>query len=389
MKRYYNCLFVVLVLLTLSCRKEFPKVNDPANNNYANDFKAVFENFWNGMNNNYIFWDTDTTDWDKVYRHYQPLFAQLNIENSNDVKTAYLYLEEMTSTLIDCHLCLTFASYYNLLPINPSWERKKKLPDFHNPISRNSYFASVFDNYCDLENKAAGVRNSFMAVSATIEQKILYLYLSELSLTEIYSENSYNQVKQAVENFFDLLKNTAGIRGVILDLRGTGGGYLLDLNLLLGQMVDTKTEFGYTRCKTGDGRLDYSPWIPAYISPAAGAKKVTAPIVVLGDMYSASMAEITIIAVNSLPNGYFIGEQTWGAQGSSADIEAKFNSGIFECQPFFEEVMISSHAFKDKNGKQYENIGLRPIMEAKHDQQALNSGKDTQLELAIRFIKQL
>jgi hypothetical protein len=380
---------VVVLVLLISCRKEFPKVNDPANNNHAVDFKAVFENFWNGMNNNYIFWDTDPTDWDEVYRHYQPLFAQLDIENKNDIRTAYLYFQEMTSTLIDCHFSLIFNSYFNLPTINPSLERKKKSPDFHNPISRNFYFASVFSNYCDLENKAMGVENGFMAVSATIEQKILYLYLSEFSLTEVYWENPDNHIKQVLNNFFDLLKDTADIKGVILDLRGNGGGYLSDLNILMGQMVDAKTEIGYTRCKTGDGRLDYSPWIPAYITPAAGAKKITAPIVVLGDMFSASMAEMTIIAVNTLPNGYFIGEQTWGAQGPLIDVEAKFNSGIFECRPFFEQVMMSSHALKDKNGKQYENIGLKPLIEVKHNQQALNSGKDKQLEKAVELIKQM
>jgi len=383
----YNCLFVFLVLLMLSCRKDIPKVNDPAGNNPAKDFKSVFENFWNGMNNNYIFWDTDPTDWDEVYTHYQPLFAKLDMENRNDVRTAHRYFQEMTSTLIDCHFSLTFNPYYNLPTINPSWERKKKSPNFHNPISRNFYFASVFDNYCDSENKSAGVENGFMAVSATIEQKILYLYISEFRLTEIYSENTDNQVKRVLTNFFDLLKNTANIKSIILDLRGNGGGYLSDLDLLIGQMIDAKTEIGYTRSKTGDGRLDYSPWIPAYITPAAGVKKVTAPIIVLGDMYSASMAEMTIIAIKTLPNGYFIGEQTWGATGPLIDVEAKFNSGIFKCPPFFEQVTMSSHAFKDKNGKQHENAGLKPIIEAKHDQQSLNSGKDTQLEKAIKLIR--
>jgi len=385
----YNCLFVCLFLLAISCRKEFPKVNDPSGNNPAGDFKGVFENFWNGMNNNYIFWDTDPTDWDEVYKHYQPLFADLDIANRDDVKTAHRYFQEMTSTLIDCHFSLTFNPSFALPTINPSWERKKQSPNYHNPISRNSYFASVFNNYCNLENKEIAVENGFMAVSATIEQKILYLYISEFCLTEIYWGNPNKQAKQVLTSFFDLLRNTPNIKGVILDLRGNGGGYLSDLNILMGQMVDAKTEIGYTRCKNGDGRLDYSPWIPTYITPAAGAKKVTAPIIVLGDMYSASMAEMTIMAVNALPNGYFIGEQTWGATGPLIDVEAKFNSGIFACQPFFEQVTMSSHALKNKDGTQYENIGIKPIVEIKHNQQALNSGKDPQLEKAISLIKSL
>ena len=388
MKRYANGLLILLAILTLSCRKEFPTVNDPVNNTYANDFKGIFEIFWNGMNNNYIFWDTDPTDWDEVYRHYQPLFAQLDMRNEQDVITAHRYFQEMTSTLMDCHFSLTFDSRFDLPMINPAWERIKNSPNYHSPIARNSYFASVFNNYCDSENLVMGTENGLMAVSATIERNILYLYLSEFRLTEVYLGNDINQIRQVMNNFSNLLKNTSGIKGVILDLRDNNGGYLSDLNLLMGQMIDSRLDIGYTRCKTGDGRLDYSPWIPAYISPLSGAKKVTAPIVVLANMFSASMAEMTTIAVKSLPNGYFVGEQTWGAQGPLIDVSAKFNSGIFECKPFFKDVITSSHALKDKNGKQYENIGLTPDIEVKHNQSALNAGKDTQLEKAIEIIVQ-
>ncbi|MCL2132474.1 MAG: S41 family peptidase [Lentimicrobiaceae bacterium] len=387
MRRYYSSLLIFISILAIGCRKEFPKVSDPANSDRAADFEAVFENFWNGMNNNYIFWDTDPTDWDQVYEHYQPLFAELDIKKEKDAKTAYRYFQEMTATLIDCHFSLTFDPSFKLAAINPSWERKKQRADFHDPIARNFYFTSVFTNYCDLGSRQTGTESGLTAVSATIEDKILYFYLSEFRLTEVQSGSTDNQVKNVLNSFFNLLKYTANIKGVILDLRGNGGGYLSDLNVLIGQMIDARLDIGYTRCKTGDGRLDYSPWIPAYVTPAPGAKKVTAPIVVLGDIFSASMAEMTIIAVKSLPNGYFVGEQTWGAQGPLIDVSAKFNSGIFESSTFFKEVRTSSHALKDKNGKQYEGIGLTPDIEVKHNQQALNAGKDPQLEKAIELIK--
>ena len=386
-RQYYSYLLVFLVVLTIACRKEFPKVNDPANNAATTDFEGIFDNFWNGMNYNYVFWDTDTTDWDEIYKKYRPLFANLDIEKEEDVKTAYSYFQSMTSSLMDCHFSLTFNPHFNLPTINPAWERKQKSPDCHSPILRNYYFASVFNNYCDVGSKMTGVENGFTAVSATIDWNILYLYISDFRLSEIYSKNDFSQTMQVLNNFFNLLKNTIIIKGVILDLRGNGGGYLSDLNLLIGRMIDAKLDIGYTRCKIGDGRLDYSPWIPAYVVPQADARKITAPIVVLGDMFSASMAEMTIMAVQTLPNGYFVGEQTWGAQGPLVDVSAKFNSGIFECRPFLEEVKTSSHALKDVNGKQYENIGLTPDIEVKHNQQALNAGKDPQLERSIELIK--
>ena len=384
---YYSYLVIFLVVLTAACRKEFPKVNDPAENGAASNFSEVFVNFWNGINYNYIFWDMDTTNWDEIYKKYQPLFAKLDMENTEDVRIAHSYFKEMTATLMDCHFSLVFNDNFQLPAINPALERKKKSPNYHSPISRNSYFASVFTNYCDVENKVTGQRSNFMAVSATIEQNIVYLYISDFILTEIYEDNRPNSARQAMDNFFDLLENTTDIKGVILDLRGNGGGYLSDLNLLIGKMIDTRLDIGYTRCKTGDGRLDYSPWIPAYVTPMSEAKKVRAPIAVLADMFSASMAEMSVMAVQALPNGYFVGEQTWGAQGPWIDISAKFNSGKFKCLPFLKEITTSSHALKDKNGKLYENIGITPDVEVKHDQQALSAGKDPQLERAIQLLK--
>jgi hypothetical protein len=384
MKRYYVYLLVFSFLLTLSCRKDFPEVDDPAKNNHTADFKTVFESFWNGMNNNYIFWDSDPTDWDEVYKHYQPLFANLNIKKKEDIQTAYLYFKEMTSTLIDCHFAITFNESLGLPIIHPSSERKQNSPNAHDPIDRNTYFYSVFPNYC---NSGSLKNGSNLVISATIENTILYLYIAQFFLSEIYWSNYHNPPKQVLEDFFNTLKQSSDIKGIILDLRGNSGGYLADLNLLVGHLIDTKLNIGYTRCKIGDGRLDYSPWIPAYVTPQPNAKKVTAPIVVLADMYSVSMSEMTIIAIKSLPNGYFVGEQTWGAQGPLLDASVKFNSGSFEGQSFFQTVTTSSHAFKDNSGKQYENIGLTPDIEVKHNQQTINANKDIQLERAIDLIK--
>ena len=55
---------VVLVIFFISsCRKDFKNVEKPENY-VGNSFGDVFDAFWNGMNNNYVFWSIDTTKWD-------------------------------------------------------------------------------------------------------------------------------------------------------------------------------------------------------------------------------------------------------------------------------------------------------------------------------------
>jgi hypothetical protein len=69
-------------------------------------WESVFESYWTGMNNNYLFWDMDPTDWDGVYRNYQPKFAALDMADENSFETAYSYFQDITKDLVDGHYLL-------------------------------------------------------------------------------------------------------------------------------------------------------------------------------------------------------------------------------------------------------------------------------------------
>ncbi len=101
--------------------------------------------------------------------------------------------------------------------------------------------------------------------------------------------------------FFRVLHSgVPALKGIIIDLRGNGGGEISDLDLLVGQLTTSEYTFGYTRYKNGVNRLDYSPWAPAVVKPwVGGAVNVTVPIVVLADHLSVSMSEITTMAIKN------------------------------------------------------------------------------------------
>jgi hypothetical protein len=136
-----NFSFPILLILLItigslsSCRKEISQVNNPVNYT-GNNFNDVFESFWNGMNNNYVFWSIDTTNWDRVYTTYKPLFAKLNLLDSTDNQTALKYFQDMTSGLIDSHYTLTFTSLGNA-QISPSYNRKLAI----NQVTPDSIYA--------------------------------------------------------------------------------------------------------------------------------------------------------------------------------------------------------------------------------------------------------
>jgi len=144
-------------------------------------------------------------------------------------------------------------------------------------------------------------------------------------------------------------------------------------------------QFGYTRYKIGSGRLDYTPWIKAMITPQPGANVAKAPVVALIDNYSISLSEAVAMSVHCLPNGVLIGETTWGATGPITN-NVIYNDGSFNV-PGFLSVYTSSAAFKYVNGKIYEGIGFPPDIAISVNASLVNAGTDQILDKAISLVQ--
>ncbi|QJB34940.1 hypothetical protein HF324_27855 [Chitinophaga oryzae] len=386
---YILPLLMIILLMTAACRKDLPQLNEPQDYVSAN-FNEVFDAFWTGMNNNYVFWDIDTVDWDRVHRTYKPLFAQLNINDSNDVRKAYTYFKQMTAGLVDSHYNIDFADTWlaDSNSVNPAYQRKRASAGYHPRISIFHFYDTIPRHYLSAGRR--GFTNTpdgrqYVAVSGTINQNILYLYFSGFNLKTLFNTDTMNGVKRVEQYFFDNLAQRNDLKGIIIDVRGNGGGSLDDLNFLLGKMVTQPVHFGYTRSKLGNGRLDYTPWAPAYVTPQTGAKAITVPIVMLADAWSVSMAEITTMAVKALPNGHFVGERTWGANGPLTGNKF-YNGGQFGTG-WLNLVYTSSLVFKYIDGNVYEGVGFSPDRAVPYNPAALRAGRDLQLEAALSLIR--
>lgn len=378
------------------CRKTI--ASSPEATSYPGDnYPDIFQSFWNGMNTNYVFWGVDTTNWDNMYKVYKPLFDQLTIFDSAHEAKAEQYFQQMTQGLIDSHYTLEFG--YSGNAFSPA-EYRKLLTD-PNYFTDSAFPVGVIDtliptSYLDKGSvvmgtdtvSLEGTATPFTAITGTIKGSVLYLYFSSFALSQAGANTQpvFNQ-------FFTLLhRYTSSIKGIVIDLRGNGGGEIEDLDYLLGQMVTSQYTFGYTRYKNGVNRLDYSPWAPAVVKPwVGGSVKVTAPIVVLGDHLSVSMSEITIMAIKALTNGKFIGTRTWGANGpltSSVYFDGgQFTIGSSAWGPNgFLFVYTSSSMFKDLNGDIYEGVGVPPDIYARETNQAYLNGHDLVLDAAEQYL---
>ena len=393
MNRNYFLLLPIFcfALFFSSCRKDFTNVEVPENY-IGGSMSDVFESFWNGMNNNYVFWAIDTTNWDRMYSIYKPMFANLNINDSGDVRKSINYFRQMTDGLIDSHYNLSFGDPVSDSSVSPSGDRKLRAG-----ILRQRYLLYGYDaiNYLDSTSIVGGIDSVNLseegdtteAIAGTIGNgQVLFLGFNQFNLKTSYQAANDNGVKRALTFFINYLHNPpSNFKGVVVDVRGNLGGSTQDLNFLVGNMITSKLKIGYTRYKNGNGRLDYTPWADAIVTPQSGAKAVTVPVVALTDIWSASMAELTAMAIHTLPNGHTVGELTWGANGPLAENEI-LNGGRFIAANFL-FAYTSSSMFKYIDGNIYEGKGFPPDYPVPFALSDFQTYGDRQLEKALSLMK--
>lgn len=397
--KYKILLALLFVLGLVSCRKEMPDMQNPREELVCN-WDQLFESYWNGMNYNYVFWDIDTTDWDKMYEVYKPKFegiAKAGFDNKEVNDTAFGWLKEMSSTLIDYHFNIavdfdpTDNDFYSF---NPGSENVEKRKGYHENFACSRYpilqkmvadgrFVDIKDYLLDLQTP-----DQRYYISGITKSNILYLGFSKFSILTDLKNKDYKERMEAIFNiYWNNLDNNPDLKGVIIDVRGNTGGDLRDLSYVLGKFVKEPLKVFYTRKKSGTGRLDYTPYTPEYLYPLDYKRELDIPVVVLADMHSVSMAEMTTMTVLALPkgNGVFIGEQTWGGTGNLNPFFDMTYGGQFKNDML--DVYTCSSNLVDANGVSHEGKGVKPTIEVPLDVEKLEQQLiDNQLEYAFNYI---
>ncbi len=388
MRHIFLLCAVAGMLFLSSCRKDLQNVEVPENYIGAS-FSDVFQSYWNGMNNNYVFWGIDTTNWDNMYKIYKPLFDNLDINKTSDVQKSVQYFRAMADGLIDSHYNLSFTSPIGDSSVFPAYDRKLRAGILRTHYVFYSYDATYYldSGYVHgIDSVNLQLGDNTEAYAGTINKgAVLYLGFNQFNLKNSY-EGSPNGVKNALQFFLNYLKTPpANFKGVVIDVRGNGGGDISDLNFLMGNMITSKLTVGSVRYKNGNGRLDYTPWAPAIVTPQAGAKAVTVPIVSLTDIWTVSMAELTTMAIRSLPNGHSVGETTWGANGPLTSNEI-LNGGQFTAANFL-FAYTSSSMFRYRDGNIYEGKGFPPDYPVPFVLRDFQTTGDTQLLKALSLMQ--
>ncbi len=196
-------------------------------------------------------------------------------------------------------------------------------------------------------------------------------------------------------NTVQQLHKAGTLGGVIIDLRGNGGGMQSDGYFITGSLLpEGGSPFSYSRFKRGTGRFDYSTLTLNYLNtmPDDMHESITEPVVVMTNGYSLSMAEITTIVVRSMENGTHIGKRSKGGIcGLTMDNSTFTNNymghiGERHKTPVY--VYLPSVATFTLDHKIIEGEGITPDIEVDlNEAEFVSTGKDSQLDRALQFLR--
>lgn len=195
------------------------------------------------------------------------------------------------------------------------------------------------------------------SVKWEVADNIGYLRISRFAET-----NTIDLATQAAEDF-----KAKGVKGVVLDLRGNGGGYLEAAQKISSLWLQDKTVVQERRDEQVVDTLRSGS------SPSLAGM----PTVVLVDGGSASASEIVAGALRDNNAAQLVGVKTFG-KGSVQEIEKLSSTG---------QLKVTVAKWFTPNGKNISKEGIAPDVEVKISDENLKNNQDPQKDKAFELLK--
>ena len=155
----------------------------------------------------------------------------------------------------------------------------------------NIKVVSIVRDIIKLEDRAAKSEVYFQSPGVIDSQKLGVITIPSF----------YNNLSRDVKKEIDKLK-AENVAGIIVDLRGNGGGSLSEATLLTGLFIDKGP---VVQIRDGANRIVVN-------SDRDGVSYFDGPLTVMVDRYSASASEIFSAAIQDYGRGVIVGEHTFG-----------------------------------------------------------------------------
>jgi len=329
MKNYI--VFIILASTLTSCSKE----SFPASTSQT----KLYDEFWNHVNDNYIYFEEKNVDWQSIYQTYKP---DLN-DNSSDEEL----LQAMENSLLE------LRDGHNLLrtPIRNSlvYDFKEGYDTSYSPeLVEQKYITSPV-----LQTKS--FRHGNMDNGKTI-----YIQIPKMEFITSLQELIRSLIQEETET-------------LILDLRNNGGGDSNPIPELLGDFVTERTLLGSYIEKSGPEREDETEPINIYANPSDDTY-FDIDVFLLINRGGFSATSYFAAMAQGLPNFILVGQVTGGGGGGNAGFE--LSNGWL--------LALSVSDFIDKNGKTIEN-GVDPDVFVENTESDISDSRDIMLEKVLEL----
>jgi len=182
-----------------------------------------------------------------------------------------------------------------------------------------------------------------------------------------FSDDTSTEFANAIS---DLVLNEP--KGLIIDLRYNGGGYLDIAVEILSQILESDLPaVSIQRRNLSDNETLYTD--------SRGKKLLKTPLVVLVNDGSASASEIVAGAVQDHKRGILMGTQTFG-KGSVQEVEMLEDGS---------SLRFTIAKWLTPNGRLADHIGITPDIIVENYEDDIKAGVDRQLDEAVKYLKNL
>ena len=330
-------LFLILLLpLMAACVDEDEYDDTPQGN---------FDALWKIIDEHYCFLDYKQheygLDWQQVYNKYR-----VRVQGQLTDLQLFEVLTQMLGELRDGHVNLSTSYDYGR-------------------------YWSWFENYP--ANVSDTLLRRYMGTDYKIASGLRYRILDD-NIGYLRYESFSSPIGEG--NIDEALMYMMLCQGLIIDIRGNGGGDLTDAELLAARFCKEKTLVGYTQHKTGKGHSDFSSLEPQYIEPSSNIRW-TKPVVVLTNRQVFSAANEFTMYMKAMPMVKVVGDHTGGGAGMP------FSSSL----PNGWVVRFSAIPTYDAQ-RQSTEFGIDPDYYVSLSDEDVLKGRDTIIEFARQLLRE-
>ena len=307
---------------------------------WPNDVYGNFDALWQTVDEHYCFFEYKNVDWQEVGQRYR---ARL----SKDMTSLELFnlCSDMLKELRDGHTNLIAAHDVSRYWI---WE--------HHPLNYDERL--IDEHYLNFDyHRANGIKYQILS------NNFGYMHYGDFA------------VNIGEGNLDLMLSYLSTCDGLVIDVRGNGGGFLTNVETLVARFIDERIHAGAVCHKTGPGHDEFSEPYDYYFEPARNHVHFVKPVVVLANRGSFSATNNFVSIMKSLPQVTVVGDTTGG--GCGMPFTGELPNGW--------NVRFSAAPITDPDGNLTE-FGVAPDVRVDQTDEDTARGRDTLLEAAFEVL---